>query len=103
MRVLGTSNLYWESYSGHFPEEKKISPLQGVVRFCIYILPFALLAFPTIALYSWIIKVNNIFMVFFLKTKSCLQQSTDSKQLQGVLSEEKERKRRRTSNLLTAR
>ena len=58
MRVLGTSNLYWESFSGHFPIEKKTSPLQGVVRFCIYILPFAIVGLPTIALYIRIIKVR---------------------------------------------
>ena len=103
MRVLGTSNLYWESYSGHFPEEEKTSPLHGVARFCIYILPFALVAFPTIALYIWIIKVKNTYIVFiFIKILS-FKKSTDSKPLQGVLSEEKERKRRKTSNLLSAR
>ena len=64
MRVLGTSNLYWESYSGHFPDEKKTSPLQGVARFSIYILPFALVAFPTIAIYIWIIKVNIITLIY---------------------------------------
>ena len=73
MRVLGTSNLYWESYSGHFPQEVKTSPLGGVARFCINILPFALVTFPTIAIYIWIIKVDSVSFIFIFNFYKRLQ------------------------------
>ena len=58
VRILGMSNLYWESYSGKFVVEKKTTPLQGLVRFCFHILPYALVSFPTIGIYTWIIRVR---------------------------------------------
>ena len=57
IRIFGISNLYWESYSGKFVVEKKTTPLQGIVRFCFYIMPFVFVSFLTIGIYIWIIKV----------------------------------------------
>ena len=100
VRVLGASNLYWETFSGvardHIGKDFP-SPL----RFCIIIAGPFLVTLPPVVIYYKIIKVQTKQQT----KKICFmsEQETSSKPMQGVASEESERKRRRRSNLLSAR
>ena len=62
IRLLGLSNLYWESFS-QTTSTQTIShgPLNGLARLSILLLPWACLWLPTIYLYVGIIQVNLIF------------------------------------------
>ena len=70
IRILGQSNLYWESYSSGETIRTRTGPLSGIVSFCMTVLPMAVVTYPTLAIYIWIIKVRfekmilNIDIVF---------------------------------------
>ena len=61
VKYLGASNLYWETYSGEVSTvtPTATSPLRGILRFCIDLLPVACTGYPTLFIYIWIIKVNE--------------------------------------------
>ena len=58
IRILGTSNLYWESWSSGKTMRTRSDPLSGIISFCMTVLPMAVVTYPTIAIYIWIIKVR---------------------------------------------
>ena len=61
MKVFHTPNLYWETYSGIVKPEDVLTtgPMYGLVRTAIHVIPFSLMMFPTIYIYSLIIKETD--------------------------------------------
>ena len=54
--MLGVNNLYWASFSG---KEMSTPTLpEGIVGFCISVVPLAMVSFPTLYIYIRIIKVK---------------------------------------------
>ena len=61
VKVFHTPNLYWETYSGTVESEdvETTGPMYGLVRTAIHVIPLSLMMFPTIYIYSLIIKETD--------------------------------------------